>query len=308
MSNVLVNDASLTAIASAIRAKNGTQDTYKPGEMAAAITNIHEAVLGTKNISENGTYNASDDNLDGFSSVTVGVSSGSASGTKIVNITENGTVTEDVMAYANAEISVNVPSSGGDYVAADFADKTKPTGAVTFLQASFPANAVYFAERTGITKLYAPNLTTTGNLSNVFRGMTALQYAIFPNCVRFYNSCFFGCTNLVAIDCKGGSTGGSTVFSNCSKLKMIILRKSDGIAELNSGNSFGGTPFASGNSGGTIYIPKALYDHLGDGSSLDYKAASNWSAVDGLGTITWACIEGSQYETKYVDGTDIPSA
>lgn len=110
MGNVLVNEASLEAIADAIRAKSGTQETYKPGEMAEAISNIHEAVLGTKTISENGTYLASSDNLDGFSSVVVGVSGGSASGTKTINITENGTVTEDVAAFANVEINTNVKS------------------------------------------------------------------------------------------------------------------------------------------------------------------------------------------------------
>ena len=37
MPNVLVQDSSLTAIANAIREKNGTEDTYKPAEMAQAI-------------------------------------------------------------------------------------------------------------------------------------------------------------------------------------------------------------------------------------------------------------------------------
>lgn len=40
MANVLVNDTSLTNIANAIRGKNGTTNTYKPAEMAAAITAI----------------------------------------------------------------------------------------------------------------------------------------------------------------------------------------------------------------------------------------------------------------------------
>ena len=40
MANVLVQDTSLTAIADAIRAKNGSETTYKPGEMAAAISAI----------------------------------------------------------------------------------------------------------------------------------------------------------------------------------------------------------------------------------------------------------------------------
>lgn len=38
MANVLVQDTSLTAIADAIRAKNGSATLYKPSEMAAAIT------------------------------------------------------------------------------------------------------------------------------------------------------------------------------------------------------------------------------------------------------------------------------
>lgn len=40
MANKLYNDTSVKAIADAIRAKNGTTDTYTVGEMASAITNI----------------------------------------------------------------------------------------------------------------------------------------------------------------------------------------------------------------------------------------------------------------------------
>jgi len=40
MANVLFEENSLSAIASAIRAKNGLSTTYRPSEMAAAITAI----------------------------------------------------------------------------------------------------------------------------------------------------------------------------------------------------------------------------------------------------------------------------
>lgn len=40
MANVIINDANLVAIGDAIRAKNGTTNTYKPREMANAITNL----------------------------------------------------------------------------------------------------------------------------------------------------------------------------------------------------------------------------------------------------------------------------
>ena len=40
MSKVMVNESSLSAIGAAIRGKNGTTNTYKPSEMAAAISSI----------------------------------------------------------------------------------------------------------------------------------------------------------------------------------------------------------------------------------------------------------------------------
>lgn len=146
MANVLVSESALQNIANAIRSKNGTQNTYKPAQMADAIEAIsgggitptgtieitengtHNvtnyasanvavptggASLGTKSITANGTYSAEDDNLDGYSEVTVNVPTGSTpTGTKQISITANGTTTEDVAAYANAEITVNVPTGG----------------------------------------------------------------------------------------------------------------------------------------------------------------------------------------------------
>lgn len=41
------------------------------------------------------------------------------SGTKEISITENGTTTEDVKAYASAEITVNVSGGGADLAALD---------------------------------------------------------------------------------------------------------------------------------------------------------------------------------------------
>lgn len=68
------------------------------------------STLTTKTITENGTYNASSDNADGYSSVTVNVPQ--PSGTKQISITQNGTTTENVADYASAEITVNVSGGG----------------------------------------------------------------------------------------------------------------------------------------------------------------------------------------------------
>ena len=75
MAKVLVNESSLTGIADAIRGKNGETTTYKPSEMAAAITAISgggEPVIEALSITSNGTYTAPD-GVDGYSPVTVNV-------------------------------------------------------------------------------------------------------------------------------------------------------------------------------------------------------------------------------------------
>ena len=48
--------------------------TYDVSDKASAKVNVPEKQLGTKTITTNGTYNASDDNLDGYSEVEVNIS------------------------------------------------------------------------------------------------------------------------------------------------------------------------------------------------------------------------------------------
>ena len=88
---------------------------------AGSISNMAE-----KNITQNGTYTASAEDLDGYSSVTVNVPTG-ASGT--IEITENGT-SIDVERYQYADVAVPQPSGtttirqNGTYDIAQFASAT----------------------------------------------------------------------------------------------------------------------------------------------------------------------------------------
>lgn len=115
-----------------------------------------------------------------------------------------------------------------------------------------------------------------------------------------------GCTKLEAADFTNVSNISSACFYGDSKLTVLVLRNPNRMSLANA-NSLQNTPFYSSGTGGTIYIPQSLYNHLGDGSSSDYKVATNWSTYEGYGKITWAKIEGSYYETHYADGTTIPT-
>ena len=88
-------------------------------------------------------------------------------------------------------------------------------------------------------------------------------------------------------------------LTNCYVLQTLIFRKSTSPVSLANTTSFTNSP-VRGYQGrtATIYIPEVLYDHLGDGSSLDYQSATNWSTYYDNGFITFAKIEGSQYESE----------
>ena len=152
----------------------------------------------------------------------------------------------------------------------------------------------------GLLTIFLPKVTT--NRNDTFSYCTALKTVVIGS-IGGSGYAFSYDSALEIVDLSTGNIETSA-FNRCSVLSKLILRSSV-IQRLGGINAFNLTPFASGGAGGEIYIHKALYDHLGDGSSLDYKAATNWSTIDGYGTITWAQIEGSIYETQYADGTPI---
>lgn len=228
-----------------------------------------------------------------------------ADGSVLIDLT-NDTVTANTLKAgytahdASGNIITGTMGGGEDYLAMRLNN--------TLTQYSNPdlstlmASAFYSV--TSLRSVFLPNAIVNG--ANCFFGCTGLRTAVIGGTAsKYINLTFNGCTNLGAVDVvKSQYITNSLAFQNCRALQTIILRSSQLVICGNLDN-FRGTPFASGGTGGTIYIRKSLYDHLGDGSSLDYKAATNWSTIDGYGTITWAKIEGSIYETQYADGTAI---
>jgi hypothetical protein len=172
-------------------------------------------------------------------------------------------------------------------------------------------STIYTGAFKGCTKLkrfYARKKIWFGDRPQWFQNCTALEKIAFPACTNVSTNAtniFMGCTSLTTVDMGNANRVYTQMFRQASALTTVILRRSNDVVPLYNVSAFESTPFASGGSGGTIYIPKVLYDHLGDGSALDYKAATNWSTVDGYGTVTWAQIEGSYFETHYGDDTEV---
>ena len=209
-------------------------------------------------------------------------------GTK--QITGNGTGI-DVAAYANVDVAVS-----GGVSWDDIASNEVPVGEIVLSITALPNSALYGMASKYDWEVYAPNVTSIGK--SIFRECVKLTSIRTPNVTSHsdttgYKYCH---TNQLAL-CDIGKVSIRTAdFQNCSALKTLIMRHTS-VQSLNNTNAFNDSTMKAGGSGCTIYIPKVLYDHLGDGTSLDYKAASNWSTIDARGVITWAQLEGSIYES-----------
>ena len=123
MSKALITDGYLTDIANAIRAKNGSADTYTPPQMAAAIADIptgSDVDVEPLNVTQNGTYTAPSGKA--YSPVTALVPNTYAAGDegKVVQngalvaqtsrtLTQNGTYD----TTTNDSVTVDVPGGGG---------------------------------------------------------------------------------------------------------------------------------------------------------------------------------------------------
>jgi hypothetical protein len=100
---------------------------------------------------------------------------------------------------------------------------------------------------------------------------------------------FKACYALAFLDLPSVTRIRANAFHSCSALKTIVLRSST-VVTLENVNAFNvSTPFASGGSGGTIYVPSSLIS--------SYQTGTNWSTLYGYGATTFAAIEGSEYDT-----------
>ena len=172
----------------------------------------------------------------------------------------------------------------------------------TFFQRNYA-----FQNCTSLTTVYFPIATQIG--TSQFENCTSLVRLVLQAATEFYNNALKGCINLEAVDFGPAKTNllRTSIFANDAKLSTVVLRRSDAIAPLAYLDAFNNTPFASGKSGGTLYVPAALIS--------SYQAATNWSTILGYPNNQIKSIESTATDpnapvdltTHYIDGTPIPT-
>lgn len=162
-----------------------------------------------------------------------------------------------------------------------------------------------FAGCSGITKVFGTDLTnfksSRYNVSAyIFNECNHMITAVFPkmgNDADIQQYIFQNCSLLESADFKSCGKIGGSAFKYCSSLRTLVIRRTDAVATATSMGSqqFGGIYNNPNES--AIYVPSALVS--------SYQTASNWSALYALNNNIFKAIEGSIYETQYVDGTPI---
>ena len=191
----------------ALKQKYQTTEDFPYSQMATAIDDIPSGggTLIPKTITENGVYNASSDNADGYDVVTVGVP-------------ERNTLDE---LFADALEVANIPSatSLADYL---FKDRKNLINVIMPNVTSIGQEAFNGCTNLALTSL--PSGVTSIGYS-AFNDCTNLALTSLPSGVTSIDSSAFnGCTNLALTSLPSGVTSiGNNVFRNCTNLALTSL-------------------------------------------------------------------------------------
>lgn len=272
----------------------------------------------------NGTFTPSSGKV-GFSEVNVNVNPD----LRPLSVSENGQYSPDGFDGYD-DVTVDVPQI---ITPVTMCQKTQPSGDMVISGDVVNIPEYTFYKYTGITSVFSHNtgiieqhafsncsalesvhFTSASQINaNSFRNNSQIVVGVFEN-AKMNNGaqyCFGYCSKLKKLDFgENLNVIAAAAFEGSSKFDTLILRASTPCNFYRLGNAwhpFGSTAFKQGGSGGTLYIPKALYDHLGDGSEFDFLADSSWNQIlsSSWGNNQVLPIEGSPYEHYYADGTPI---
>jgi hypothetical protein len=292
----------------------GSVDITQNGQVsvsgkATANVNVPQGVFptGTKVITQNGT-----EDVTNYASVDVAVPV--PSGTKQINITANGTTTEDVSEYADAEITVNtLPAKGlvfEDYDSDGYPHSARFVGTWTTVPADYCNRALTptTTQLNMFQKIETIELPAASSFGDrAFANNNKIITFIVPQSVnQIAVGCFNTCHSLEEVRFLSNSVTftGVSVFDTCDKLKRVYFSgnltsiphstffrcqtelydfsKATSIPALyNTSTAWGQSTY-----GCVLRIPAALSDTtLGTGNG--WESATNWSA---LTNIVWEVV------------------
>lgn len=269
-------DADLTSVANAIRTKGGTSAALAfPADFVSAIAAI-ETGGGGYSLDDIATHN-----FTGAGEITI----------------TNAELPQYVFAKSKFT-SFSAPNFKDKDLPAHWLRESKLLQTVSLPVHNKSLGNYSFYGCSSLTSVSAPKATVLGGYN--FSGCTALPLICFPSLAN--NSAtgtdiINNCTSLTTVDLGPITRVDANAFRNAPAFNTLILRRTGTPTTLNNISAFTNTPFASGGSGGTLYVPSALVNQ--------YTQATNWSIILGYANNQILSIEGSIYETQYADGTPV---
>lgn len=210
--------------------------------------------------------------------------------------TKGGTSAQLAFPAGFVQAIGEIETGGGGISIDGLVENTEPSGDLHIDTATIIEGYSLY-NKNSLTSIHSKSVTSI--MPYAIRS-TSILTAVFEKLERLYNRSIGECPAVKSIDILGTTANqmfASYAFNNDSALDTLIIRV-DGVYPLSGGvNAFTGTPFASGGTGGTLYVPQAQI--------ANYQAATNWVTLLGYANNQILSIEGSQYENYYADGIPI---
>ena len=269
MAKKLYEESSIQGIADAIRAKNGSSDTYTVGDMATAIQNIP---TGGGDITGDCEHFWSDNRVSGYE-IEINIPNGTTE------------ITNSAFKDCHGLISINIPNSVTQIGNSCF-DNCSNLSSINLSNNLMSISSFCFNMCSNLSSINIPNSVTLIG-SNSFQACTSLTSINIPSGVASIGEyCFNGCTSLTSINIPSGVTrinqqcfantkipsidipSGVTridanAFKNCNSLMSITCRNTT--PPTIQSNTFLNVPATC-----AIYVPAESVEA--------YKTAQYWSA------------------------------